>query len=96
MVQGFTLYTGQWMLTDPDNLLPVLGLPVEPGGVINLFVVMVMLWTTLRVPALMRRFVSTSGGGGGANMLGTAVRVIVVQQATRSIHGLGRIRAMTR
>ncbi|MGW3606881.1 conjugal transfer protein TrbL family protein [Micromonospora sp. NPDC005161] len=96
VVQGFTLYAGQWMLTDPDNLLPVLGLPVDPGGVINLFVVMVMLWTTLRVPALMRRFVSTSGGGGGANMLGAAVRVIVVQQVTRSIPGLGRIRAVTR
>ncbi|PWU58836.1 hypothetical protein DLE60_19620 [Micromonospora globispora] len=97
VVQGFTLYAGQWMLTDPDNLLPVLGLPVDPGGVINLFVVMVMLWTTLRVPALMRRFVSTSGGGRGAHMIGAAVRVIVVQQATRSIPGLGRgLRAVGR
>ncbi|MBM0224416.1 conjugal transfer protein TrbL family protein [Micromonospora sp. ATA51] len=96
VVQGFTLYAGQWMLTDPDNLLPVLGMPVDPGGAINLFVVMVMLWTTLRVPVLMRRFVSTTGGGGGANMLGAAVRVIVVQQVTRSIPGLGRIRAVTR
>ncbi|MCO1597607.1 hypothetical protein M8C17_20865 [Micromonospora sp. RHAY321] len=95
VVQGFTLYAGQWMLTDPEHLLPVLGLPVEPGGVINLFVVMVMLWTTLRVPALMGRFVSTSGGG-GANMLGAAVRVIVVQQVTRSIPGLARIRGVTR
>ncbi|MBQ0905456.1 conjugal transfer protein TrbL family protein [Micromonospora sp. U21] len=95
VVQGFTLYAGQWMLTDPEHLLPVLGLPVDPGGVINLFVVMVMLWTTLRVPALMRRFAFTSGGGGGANMLGAAVRVIVVQQVTRSIPGLGRIRAVT-
>ncbi|WP_247659145.1 hypothetical protein [Micromonospora sp. U56] len=50
VVQGFTLYAGQWMLTDPDHLLPVLGLSVDPGGVLNLFVVMVMRWTTLRVP----------------------------------------------
>lgn len=96
VVQGFTLYAGQWMLTDPDHLLPVLGLPVDPGGVINLFVVMVMLWTTLRVPALMRRYVAAGGGGGGANKLGAAVRVIVVQQVTRSLPGLGRIRAVTR
>ncbi|PWR16159.1 hypothetical protein DKT69_07160 [Micromonospora sicca] len=94
VVQGFTLYAGQWMLTDPAHLLPVLGLPVDPGGIINLFVVMVMLWTTLRVPALMRRFVTTSGGG--TNMLGAAVRVIVVQQVTRSIPGLARIRTVTR
>ncbi|MET7949066.1 hypothetical protein [Micromonospora sp. NPDC005324] len=96
IVQGFTLYAGQWMLTDPDNLLPVLGLPVDPGGVINLFVVMVMLWTTLRVPAMMTRLVST-GNGRGANMIGAAVRVIIVQQATRAIPGLGRgLRAVSR
>ncbi len=90
VAQGFCLYAGQWMLTDPQHLLPVLGLPFEPGGVINLFVVIVMLWTTLRVPALMRRYVTAGGGGRGLNMLGAAVRVIVVQQVTRSIPGLGR------
>ncbi|MFF0371225.1 hypothetical protein [Micromonospora sp. NPDC005087] len=96
IVQGFTLYAGQWMLTDPDNLLPVLGLPVDPGGVINLFVVMVMLWTTLRVPAMMSRFVST-GNGRGASMIGASVRVILVQQVTRSVPGLGRgLRAVGR
>ncbi|MGN9920272.1 hypothetical protein [Micromonospora palomenae] len=97
VVQGFTLYVGQWMLTDPDHLLPVLGLPVDPGGVINLFVVMVMLWTTLRVPTLMRRYVATGDSGRGANMLGAAVRVIVVQQVTRSVPGLGKaLRAVAR
>ncbi|MEV1333963.1 hypothetical protein AB0J20_30820 [Micromonospora costi] len=98
VVQGFTLYAGQWMLTDPQHLLPVLGLPVEPGGVLNLFVVMVMLWTTLRVPALMRRYVAAPvNGGRGVNMLGAAVRVIVVQQVTRSIPGLSRgLRAVGR
>ncbi|MCI4066195.1 hypothetical protein MRQ36_28050 [Micromonospora sp. R77] len=97
VVQGFTLYAGQWMLTDPEHLLPVLGLPQDPGGVLNLFVVMVMLWTTLRVPALMRRYVSVGNSNRGATMLGSAVRVIVVQQATRSIPGLGTgLRAVSR
>ncbi|MET8833554.1 hypothetical protein ABZV78_06530 [Micromonospora sp. NPDC004540] len=90
VVQGFTLYAGHWMLTDPEHLLPVLGLPVDPGSAINLFVVMVMLWTTLRVPSLMRRYVATGNSGRGVNMLGAAVRVIVVQQATRTVPGLGR------
>jgi uncharacterized membrane protein len=95
VVQGFTLYAGQWMLTDPQHMLPLLGLPAEPGGVLNLFVVMVMLWTTLRVPTLMRRYMSAGGSGG--NMLGAAVRVIVVQQVTRSVPGLGRgLRAVGR
>ncbi|MBM0255845.1 hypothetical protein [Micromonospora sp. 4G55] len=97
VMQGFTLYAGQWMLTDPDHLLPVLGLPVDPGGLINLFVVMVMLWTTLRVPTLMRRYVSAGNSGRGVNMLGAAVRVIVVQQVTRSVPGLGKaLRAVGR
>lgn len=97
VVQGFTLYAGQWMLTDPQHLLPALGLPVEPGGVLNLFVVMVMLWTTLRVPALMRRYVATGGSGRGVNVLGAAVRVIVVQQLTRTVPGLGRgLKAVSR
>ncbi|RKF23646.1 conjugal transfer protein TrbL family protein [Micromonospora globbae] len=98
VVQGFTLYAGQWMLTDPQHLLPVLGLPAEPGGVLNLFVVMVMLWTTLRVPTLMRRYVAAAGTGGrGVNMLGAAVRVVLVQQVARSIPGLGRgLRAVGR
>ncbi|MEU5565550.1 conjugal transfer protein TrbL family protein [Micromonospora musae] len=90
VVQGFTLYAGHWMLTDPQHLLPVLGLPVEPGGVLNLFIVMVMLWTTVRVPALMRRYVAAGGSGRGVNAIGAAARVLVVQQVTRSVPGLGR------
>jgi hypothetical protein len=62
VVQAFVLLAGQWMLLDTANMLPVLGLPIEPGGVINLFVVMVLLWTTVKVPGLMRRL-ATSGGG---------------------------------
>ncbi|TDB97254.1 hypothetical protein E1091_08655 [Micromonospora fluostatini] len=90
VVQGFTLYAGQWILHDTARTVPALGLPVDPSGTINLFVVMVMLWTTLRVPALMRRWVAAPGAGGGAQMLGAAVRVVVVRQAARSVPGLGR------
>ncbi|MGC4857575.1 hypothetical protein ACLQ24_30475, partial [Micromonospora sp. DT4] len=56
VVQAFVLFAGQWMLLDTSTMLPLLGLPVEPGGVLNLFVVMVLLWTTLKVPGLMRRY----------------------------------------
>jgi hypothetical protein len=46
-------------------------------------VVMVMLWTTVRVPGLMRRYI-TSGGRNG-NIVGAVVRVVVVQQLTRGL-----------
>jgi hypothetical protein len=84
LVQAFVLFAGQWMLLDPHAMLPALGLPPDPGGVLNLFVVMVMLWTTVRVPGLMRRYI-TSGGGRNGNMLGAVVRVVVVQQLTRGL-----------
>jgi hypothetical protein len=92
-VQAFVLFAGQWMMLDTRNMLPVLGLPVEPGGVINLFVVMVLLWTTVKVPGLMRKFATTGGRSG--NMLGAVVRVVVVQQLTRGLRIPG-LRAVTR
>ena len=38
-LQAVTLTAGHWMLLDPAHLLPVFGLPVEPGEVINLLIV---------------------------------------------------------
>jgi hypothetical protein len=93
VAQAFVLFAGQWMMLDTRNMLPVLGLPMDPGGVINMFVVMVLLWTTVKVPGLMRKF-ATSGGRSG-NMLGAVVRVVVVQQITRGLRIPG-LRAVTR
>jgi hypothetical protein len=86
--QGLTLYAGHWMLVDDSAMLPVFGLPLEPGGMINLLIVMVLLWTTLKIPELARRFLSA--GGQRPNFLGMMVRVVIVQQLSRSIPGLGR------
>jgi len=94
-LQAVTLTAGHWMLLDPDHLLPVLGLPVEPGGVLNLLIVIVLLWTTVRIPGLVRRYVTQ--GGRTPNFLGMVIRVVVVQQLTRRIPGLGRAaRTVTR
>jgi hypothetical protein len=95
IVQGFFLVAGQWMLFDTRQMLPLLGLPADPGGVINLFVVMVLLWTCVRVPGLMRRAVSA--GGRSPNLVGMLVRVVVVQQLGRAVPGLARgVRAVAR
>ncbi|GAA3292650.1 hypothetical protein Dvina_51675 [Dactylosporangium vinaceum] len=94
--QGMTLYAGQWMLLDSEHFLPVFGIgTLEPGGMMNLFIVMVLLWTTVKIPGLMRRFLSA--GGQRPNMLGTIVRVVIVQQITRNVPGLGKaVRAVAR
>ncbi|HEX8630710.1 MAG TPA: hypothetical protein VF755_21335 [Catenuloplanes sp.] len=90
VAQGFFLYAGQWMLLDPNSLLPTLGLPVEPGGVINMLVVVVLLWYTVKIPGLMARWAAS--GGRQNNILGMIMRVVVVQQIGRSLRipGLGR------
>ncbi|MEV6931581.1 hypothetical protein AB0M46_44805 [Dactylosporangium sp. NPDC051485] len=87
--QAMTLYAGNWLLTDGDTMLPVFGLPYEPGGMMNLFIVMVLLWTTVKIPGLMRR--ALSSGGQRPNFLGMIVRVVVVQQLTRAVPGIGRV-----
>ncbi len=87
-LQAVTLTAGHWMLLDPTHLLPVLGLPVEPGEVLNLLIVIVLLWTTVRIPGLVRRYVTQ--GGRSPNFLGAVIRVVVVQQLTRRVPGLGR------
>ena len=87
-LQACALTAGHWMLLDPAHLLPTFGLPVEPGGVFNLLIVIVLLWTTVRIPGLVRRYVTQ--GGRAPNFLGMVIRVVIVQQLTRRIPGLGR------
>jgi hypothetical protein len=92
--QGFVLFAAQWMLLEPATMLPALGLSTaDPGGVLNLFVVMVLLWTTVKVPGLVRRYATS--GGRSTNVLGAVVRVVVVQQLTRGLRLRG-VRAVTR
>jgi hypothetical protein len=87
-LQACALTAGHWMLLDPAHLLPVFGLPVEPGEILNLLIVIVLLWTTVRIPGLVRRYVTQ--GGRSPNFLGAVIRVFVVQQLTRRVPGLGR------
>ncbi|MFY1673926.1 conjugal transfer protein TrbL family protein [Plantactinospora sp. WMMB334] len=94
VLQAMTLQAGQWMLLDPQHMLPTLGLPGDPGLVLNLFVVVVLLWYTVKIPGLVGRYVSQSGRN--TSFLGAIVRVVVVQQLARTVPGLGRARVMAR
>ncbi|GGM28708.1 hypothetical protein GCM10011608_11830 [Micromonospora sonchi] len=91
IAQSFFLTAGEQALLDPAAMLPVFGLPADPGGTLNLLVVVVLLWTTVKIPTLMARWAGQSGRG-TANMLGAAVRVVVVQQLTRAVPGLNTLR----
>ncbi|TDC66916.1 hypothetical protein E1258_01380 [Micromonospora sp. KC207] len=94
VAQAFFLTAGERMLLDPAIMLPVFGLPVDPGGTLNLLVVVVLLWTTVKIPGLMARWAGQPARG--ANVLGAAVRVVVVQQLTRAVPGLNTLRRTLR
>ncbi len=94
VLQATALQAGQWMLLDPRHVLPALGFPGDPGPVLNLFIVMVLLWYTVKIPGLVGRYVSQSGRN--TSFLGAVVRVVVVQQLARAVPGLGRARVMAR
>jgi len=97
VLQAFCLQAGQWMLTDPDHTLPPMRLPGgDPAAVFQLFVVVVLLATTARIPGLVRRHVM-NGGGARGNVIGAVVRIAVLQHLTRALPGLRTAaRAVTR
>jgi hypothetical protein len=83
VLQVLTLQAGQWMLLDPSHTLPQLGKPGDPGTILNLFVVVVLLWRTVKIPDLVGRYLNQSRGG--PNFLGQVVKVVVVQQGMKLI-----------
>lgn len=86
VLQGICFNSGLQLLLDPQSSLPVL-IGVPGSDVVNLLLVLVILWTTVKVPGLMRKYVT---GKGGANMGGVLVRAVLIQAVTRKIP-LGRV-----
>jgi len=83
MLQALTLHTALTIFLDPNANKPLLGIPNDPNGTLNLFIVACLLWATVKIPSLLRRY--ASGGGGSSNMVGAFLRVVVVQQLTRGL-----------
>ncbi len=80
MLQAVALHTALSVFLNPDANAPQLGLPHDPMGTFNLFIVMFLLWVVIKIPGLMRRFVTK--GGGGHNVGGLILRMVLVQQLT--------------
>lgn len=87
VLQAIAFSTGIHLLIDPNASLPILlGLP--GSNVMNLLLVVVMLWLTVKIPSLMRRYVTR--GQGGVNIGGLVMRTVFVQAIARRIPG-GRL-----
>ncbi|WP_018352012.1 conjugal transfer protein TrbL family protein [Longispora albida] len=89
VLQALCLTTGQWMLTDPSNMLAAYALP--GGDVLQLFVVMVVLWMTVKVPGLVAKFAGQPAGGGKSNPIVALVKFATVQQVTKLVPGSSKI-----
>jgi hypothetical protein len=98
VLQAVALNTSLAIFLDPAANLPSYGLPSDPTGLLNLFIVAVLLYATVRIPALVRRQLTP---GARPNLAGTILRFIVVQQLTRGLgtglrtaFGAGRLARM--
>src|SRR6266704_3260951 len=80
VLQAMALHTALSVFLNPDANAPQLGLPHDPMGTFNLFIVMCLLWVVIKIPGLMRRFVTK--GGGGHNVVGLMLRMVLVQLLT--------------
>lgn len=84
-LQAIAFSTGIQLLIDPNSSLPVLlGLP--GSNVINLLLVLVVLWTTVKIPGLVRKYVTHKGG---VNMAALLLRSVAIQTATRRLPFMG-------
>ncbi|MFV2104626.1 hypothetical protein [Micromonospora sp. LOL_024] len=82
--QGIALHAGLTVFVSPTANLPALGLPIDPTGTLNLFIVCCLLLAVTRIPGLVRRYVT---GGQSRNVVGAFVRVAIVQQLGRALTG---------
>lgn len=82
VLQAVALNTSLAIFLDPAANLPSYGLPSDPTGLLNLFIVAVLLYATVRIPSLVRRQLTP---GGRPNLAATIVRFIVIHQLTRGL-----------
>ena len=79
VLQALALQTTLKIFLDPDANVAALGIWNDPTGTGNLFIVACLLWVVVKIPGLMGRYVTS---GGGHNVAGMLVRMVLVQQLT--------------
>jgi hypothetical protein len=82
IAQALMLHTGLAIFLSDGISRKQLGLDSADSSSLNLFIVVCLLWTTVKIPDLMRRYVTR---GGGSNAGGAILRVVLVQQLTRGL-----------
>lgn len=83
LLQALALNISLSIFLAPGADLTRYGMPPDPSGLLGLFIVAVLLWMTVRIPALVSRYLTQSGGR--QNMFAALVRLVVVQHVTRGV-----------
>lgn len=83
VLQAVALHTSLAIFLDPDTNLPSYGLPNDPTGLLNLIIIAVLLWVTVRIPSLIRRHLTHAGTR--PNVAAAIVRLVIVHQLTRGL-----------
>jgi hypothetical protein len=95
VLQAVALHTSLAVFLDPAaNVRAFPGVPQDLTGTVNLLVVACLLWVTVRIPALVRRYVTSTPGR--ANLAGAIVRLVIVQQLTSGLRHVLRGRSLPR
>jgi hypothetical protein len=81
-LQAFAMHTTLSIFLDPNANLPALGIPRDPTGTLNLFIVACLLWVTVKIPGMVRRYVLRGGQNSSAAMV---VRMLFIQQVSRLV-----------
>ena len=81
VLQALALHTALSVFLNPAANVAALGIPNDPTHTFDLFIVACLLWAVLKIPGLMRRYVTKGGGGGGAGI----ARFVILQQLTRAL-----------
>ena len=80
-LQAFALHAGLAVFLSPDANLPSLGLPGDALPTINLFIIVCLLWATVRIPSLLGRYATRGGGRTPGAYL---IRAVIIQQLARA------------
>jgi hypothetical protein len=92
-LQALVMHTAVSVFLDPNADLAGLRIPEDTAGVGNLFIVACLLWVTVQIPGMMRRYVTR----GGQNSAGLVLRMLLIRQVSRLVRlrspGRGRATA---
>ena len=82
VAQAFALHTAMSIFLNPAVNVSALGIPDKRTHAYDLFIVTCLLWAVLKIPGLMRRYVTKGSTGAGGAGLG---RLVIVHQLTRTL-----------